>query len=295
MTVLETAIVRAQKLRPRTKALYLQHVRAFLDFAGEEWTTDKARAWRDDMRSRRIRPQSVNVAVNALRFAARRTDQTFVDAIETLPVRQSAARAKKAERTLTLDEGRRLVQECRRPGDPPRGIRDCALVLLGLRTGMLRFSVCQLRFEDLKLNRKKPTLTFVKKGGAAHTILLDPVTLAALTDWIAWLKLNDVTSGFVFRSLGRARVVSGQSVSIGDRLTPDGLYRALQQRATNANLQDLSPHAFSRSFVEWAKKAGAQPSQIAAVTGHKPDGADKAGFDAENALPANFLIPNFED
>ncbi len=195
-----------------------------------------------------------------------------------------------------MDEGRRLIAACNRSdyygGDHARGLRDNAIILLGLRTGMLRFSMCQLRLDDLRLKHAKPKLSFVKKGGARHEILIDKTTCAALAAWVAWLRANDNrdTSGFVFRSLGRNRVLNDIPVTIGARLSPDGLYRALQQRAKQAKLHDLSPHVFRRTFIEWAKKAGAQPSQIAMVTGHKSEGADKAGSTA--TIPANFLIPD---
>jgi integrase len=298
MTSLETAVVHAKKLRPRTKELYLQHIRAFLGFikeskaAGEPFTTENAIAWCADMRARRIKAQSVNVALNALRFAARKAGLKFADDIETLPVRKrrkSEARVQ-VDRPLRWDEGRRLLEQCH--GRNPRELRDAAIIVLGLRTGMLRFSMCQLKFEDLSKSSDDTTLSFVKKGGERHTITLDLVTLYALTSWTDWLRNQDIDSGYIFRSLGRDRVRLRDGISIGDKLTPDGLYRAVQLRARMAKLPDLSPHVFRKTFLAWARKAGARPAQIAAVTGHK---SDAVGDDGEPTPPANFLIPDLSE
>src|SRR5262249_42875485 len=154
------AVSRSRNLRPRTKELYLQHVRAFLTFVGEaktredgeasvteaDFTQDAVVAWRDDMRRRRIKPQSINVALNALRFAAQRAEcGAFVDGVPRLQVRQHRTPTQdKASRALTWAEGKKLVAAC--DGPLGRDLRDNAIITLGLRTGMLRFSMCQLMF-----------------------------------------------------------------------------------------------------------------------------------------------------
>lgn len=289
MTALEVAIQKSRHIVPRTKELYLQHVRAFLVFAGSakaNWTTEKAIEWRDSMRDRAIRPQSVNVALNALRFAAKNAQLNFVESIETLPVRVRASRAK----ALTTLEAMKLAKACRAGTGVPnrvRGWRDLAIITLGLRTGMQRASICALQIDDYKPRSGK--LTFIKKGGDSHTIALDPETLSALERWIDWLKTKGVTSGSMFRSLKRSHI--SDETPIGEKLTADGLYRALQQRAKAAGLADLSPHVFRRTFTAWAKQAGASPSQIAAVTGHKAVGDDSPT--RGDTRPANFLISNF--
>ena len=281
-TELELVIRKSRSLRPRTKELYLRCVRSFLTFAGTEpkrWTPTTVQAWRDYMRRRRVKPQSRNVALNALRFAARKQGGNlakFADrASEALPTRTVAE-----GRALTEDEGKRLVAACR---GTARDARDMAIIVMGLHTGMLRFSMCQLRLEDLRGGK----LTFVKKGGKEHTIKLDPSTQAACSAWTAWLRSHDITTGALFRSLGRSQ--TDGMVRIGKGLTPDGLYRAVQQRAEKAEVKDLNPYVFRKTFLEWARKAGCAPQQIAMVTGYTSDGIVPPG---SRDLPANFLLPD---
>jgi integrase/recombinase XerD len=290
MTKLETAVAESKDLRPRTKELYLQHVRAFLTFAkSRPWTPQLVIRWRNNMRKRHIKPQSVNVALNALRFAAQQANlEFFTDDVKRLPIRAKTAKAvaSAAKRALDWDEGCRLVAVC--AGERGRDLRDCALITLGLRTGMLRFSMCKLKIENVT---DSGFMTFEKKGGERHAVMLDDVTRQALRAWIDWLTEHDVTDGMLFRSLGRQRV-GRASVAVGKQLTPDGLYRALRERAWEAGFEDLRPHVFRETFLAWAKRAGAKPGQIAAVTGHKSDAVgDDSGV---TTPPANMLLPTWK-
>ncbi len=297
-TVLEAAITNSRKLRPRSKELYLQHVHAFLAFAGtSRWAPWLVIAWRDDMQRRDISPQSVNVALNALRYAAKRAGLTFFTPdIERLPVPPVAANSKagrKADRALSWAEGQQLLATC--AGTDIKDIRDRAIIVLGLRTGMLRFSMCRLTFDDVDVKSRPNTLTFEKKGGDRHTIPLDPSTAAALYAWMKWLITAGHSGGAIFRGLTRARVTA-RGQPIGDKLTPDGLYRALAVRAREAELTDISPHVFRKTFIGWALDAGAQPGQIEAVTGHQLEEIDGLVVKKPPVTtpPANFLIPSFK-
>jgi len=285
MTKLELVVQNSDELRPRTKELYLRCIRSFLEFAGtepESWTRTTVTAWRDDMRKHRVKSQSINVALVALRFAARHSKRNFAKHTETLPIRKPRLTTEaRGARAISYEEAKRLIATCQ--GDRPRDLRDMAIVVLGLRTGMLRFSMCQIQLDD----RRRGRLTFVKRGGERHTFKMDKHIQAALGPWVAWLDRCGVQSGPLFRSLGRKR--SDGRFDIGKSLTPDGLYRALQQRAAHADIVDLNPHVFRKTFVAWATAEGAQPHQIAMVTGHKSDGAVPKGM---KNPPANMLIPN---
>jgi len=293
MTPLENAVSRSSDLRPRTKELYLQHVRAFLAFVGgtpTSFSDDDVLSWRKDMRRRKISPQSVNVALNALRYAAENAKlMKLADYARKrrlqISEEETSTTSTKAD-ALTWNEGQQLVKACE--GELGRDLRDHAFITLGLRTGMLRFSMCQLKIGDLK----DPYLTFIKKGGETHVIMLDDVTRVALETWIEWLREHGVRNGLMFRSLGRQRVDPRDGAAIGAQLTPDGLYRALRERARQARLKDLHPHVFRKTFLAWAKETGAQPGQIAAVTGHKSDAICEDGEDKNvTTPPANMALP----
>lgn len=287
---LEAAVTASTQLRPRTKQLYLQHVRAFLAYVGRgPRSADVVLGWRDEMRARKVRPQSINVALNALRFAAQEAGARFYTAaIEQLPVKARTPRALREDAVaLTWSQGRRLVEACASTPDA-RALRDHAMIVLGLRTGLLRFSLCGLKFKDLDATATPPTLTFTKKGGKRHQLQLDAISYAALQPWLTWLAAQGVTSGHMFRSLGRAQVIAGEG-TISPTLTPDGLYRILQHRGAAVRLPGLSPYVFCATFRAWARHVGATAAQIAQVTGDR----QPMPAEAPAGMPANFLLPSF--
>lgn len=287
---LEAAVTASTQLRPRTKQLYLQHVRAFLAYVGRgPRSADVVLGWRNEMRARKVRPQSINVALNALRFAAREAGARFYTAaIEQLPVKARTPRAEREDAgALTWSQGQRLVAACTATTDA-RALRDHAMIVLGLRTGLLRFSLCALKLKDLDATAVPPTLTFTKKGGKRHQLQLDAISHAALQAWITWLATQGVTSGHMFRSLGRAKVIAGES-TISPALTPDGLYRILQLRGAAVRLPGLSPYVFCVTFRTWARHVGATAAQIAQVTGDR----QPTPAEAPAGMPANFLLPSF--
>lgn len=178
---------------------------------------------------------------------------------------------------------RRLLEACR--GQRPRDVRDAAIIVLGLRTGMLRLSICGVRIEDVQDDR----LTFTKKGGSRHTILLDPATRDALAPWLYWLRQRGVVTGALFRRLGRTQLDG--KVPIGERLTTDGLYRTVRFRAQKAKIKEINPYTFRATFIKLAYNCGAKPHQIAAVTGYRTDA--RGSTETEPATPANFLLPDW--
>jgi integrase len=288
LTQLEAAVIRSRKLRPRTRELYLHHARAFAAFVESkpEASSDLVHvaAWRDFM-LKELSPRSVNVALNALRYAAERAKlDSLAEAARAcqLKVKPPPRRL----RALTWDQGRALVEAC--AGSRGRDIRDAALITLGLRTGMLRFSICQIKIADVDL--EKSELRFVKKGGQTHTISLDDETRAALAKWIDWLRSNGVTSGFLFRSLGRPRVDPSDR-AIGPQLTPDGFYRVLRARGRRVGFRGMRPRTLAVTFLAWAKQVGAQPDQITAVTGYRAMRYGDRASGGPAWPPANHLLP----
>lgn len=287
-TPLEDAVKRSRRLRPRTRELYLQCVTAYLDFAGrtpKEWTTPSVARWRDHMAGH-LKPQTANVALHALRFASRQYAKRegardFAANVESLVTVKKRSRKGSSGKPLSYKQAERLLAACR--GARPRALRDRALIVLGLRTGMLRSSMCGLKISDLTADGD---LTFTVKGGRRHTVQLDAPTYKALRAWLDWL---DEDEGYIFRSLGK-RSPDG-SMRIGKDLTHDGLYRIVRYRSKLAKLKNVNPNTFRRTFLAWAQRKGATPAQIAAVTGLTTDGPLSNEDPSDGAPPANELLP----
>lgn len=291
MTELETVIENSPRLRQRTKLNYLRAVHLFLDYAGtnpSNWTGVAVENWRDSL-SKQLKPQSVNVHMAALRYASRRLAQRhqnpqldFAGYAEMLKAGQA-----KTPRVLTHEEGARLVDACR--GTSPNDLRDHAIAVLGLRTGLRREGLCSITFKDFDdSGRVQVTL----KGGRRHWILLDAEVMEALTPWVNWLLANGIKSGQIFRSVSKP-MLDG-TVKVRKELTPSGLYHAMKERADRAGIKGFHPHVFRHSFVSWCQEAGIPAYRIAGITGHKSTGMLDTYTTDLDTQPVGSLLPSLK-
>ncbi len=268
-TLLESLVSESEHA-PLTKSRYLGNIREFLRFAGAmpvAWTPDAARRWKEHLRRQvELTPQTINVKLNSLRYASHRYSKLnhnnpaydFAAILELLP-----PGPKKRKHALSFEDAAKLIEACR--GPRPIDVRDFAMSTVGFRTGMRRFSMCGIRFEDL-VGRK---LTITLKGRRRHTLpALDDVEMAALAPWLGWLRARGVKTGFIFRALARQRVDG--SIPVAAKLSPHGLYKALIKRAENADVR-FTPHVFRHTFVTWMQDLGLPGYLIQAYTGHKSD------------------------
>lgn len=288
------AVVSSHRLRPRTKTIYESAVREFVAYAGgnsRRYNGAMVEAWRDHLTGTGILPQTVNLKLNGLRFATRRLAQlTGEDRWDFARYAEKLRPAQKARRRpLTLEQSRALVAACQ--GRRPRDIRDRAIVILGLRTGLRRFSICGLKLSDLDGNKLHVTL----KGGHEWDVYLDKEALTALHDWLKVLHAAGIKRGPMFLSMSRAR--TDGLTALGAALTPDGLYRALKARARKAGIpsDQFYPHILRHTFISMAINAGVPTWRIRQTTGQKTDSViedyttDMQGADA----PASTALPGF--
>lgn len=269
MTILEQVIRQSTRLSDRTKDVYLKAVESFVAYAGLNpalWTGAVVERWRDGLRYGR-KAQTVNLYLAGLRFATKRLAELqrnpsldFARVAETLK-----ADAETVRQPLSVDQARAILATC--SGDSPRDLRDRALLVLGFRTGLRRFSLAAIQLEniDAKAIRQVPN-----KGGGTLDIFLDEEMRAAVRPWIGWLKRHGVASGALFRRLSREGL--GGAVSLmGVGLSENGVYEVIRKRAEQAGIQHVYPHLLRHSFISWSVEQGSKSYEIRGVTGQKTD------------------------
>lgn len=262
MNRLEQVVARDRKLSARTKQLYGQAVREFANYAGSDadWNKKTAQDFYTTL-LRRMRPQSANTMISGLRFATKRLKLDFVDDIEL-----KIGKPTRKRRTLTHEEARQLLQTC--VGTRPIDVRDRALLALGLLTGLRRSALVAIDCRDLRTGHVKATL----KGGREHKVPISPTLHNVIEAWRTWLAAHGIAKGPLFRSISRSHI--DETITIGSRLTPNGLYTALLRRAEQAGVKRVRPDIFVATFTAWCKEFGLSREQINAVTGYG-DGKDK--------------------
>ncbi|SNS24934.1 Site-specific recombinase XerD [Geodermatophilus saharensis] len=186
-------------------------------------------------------------------------------------IRRTAVRAgHRPRRARAVDTAtvRALVEDL---PDTPAGLRDRCLVLVGFALGLRASDLCALRIEDLTpaghggldvLLRYSKT----DQDGAGETLALAvgvrEVTcpVRAVAAWRAALAERGVTSGPLFRSVGK-----GRDPRLGTAaLTTRSVDLVLQRAAARAGVspEGLSPHSLRRGFATTAYAQGVPEKEI---------------------------------
>jgi len=279
MGTLVDLVQSSKRLRSETRRLYVSSVRLFEGYCGGDTAVvnanvDLVEHWRDGQLARGLNPDTINVRILALRFAAKRlADRTGDEALaraaratELLP----SVRARRAC-TLTVDDVSTLLTAC--AGDRPADIRDRAIITLATRTGLRRGGIAGIEIADYK----PPRLTVTLKGGTRHTLPpLDEETIGALSAWHNWLARSGITSGRLFRGIRAQRDLYGKWV-VSDSLDPQSVYRAIRERGEQAGLT-LGAHTCRHFFVTFARSVGWPDWYIAQWTGHRSSGGIASSF-----------------
>lgn len=134
-----------------------------------------------------------------------------------------------------------------------KGVRDKAIILLLLDTGLRATELLNLDIDDLDLD-KGILQVHNGKGGKSRLAYFQPMTRRALRKW---LTLNDQTPLF--------------TVYQGTRLQYAGLRSLLRRRAQEAGITKVTPHMFRRSFAIEHLRAGTDVFTLSRLMGHSDE------------------------
>lgn len=293
-TILHRLVAESPSLGTQTRALYLADLDLYVDFVGTDpasWTrVNTTEFYRHLLRGRK--PQSANrimagVAYAAKWYASQANDPSLYFA-ETPKASKKDVAVREA---MTEDEVRALLDTC--AAKTPRDLRDFAIMVVAVETGMRRMSLAAATWENQK-DTPYPCLHVPLKGvDGLYAVPLSDAALRSLSPWRQWSRTEKVTKGHIFRRLDRAN----GGVRVGAQITPAAIYEIVQARAAAAGLgAKVHPHAFRHTFTTWRLSAGQTPFQVSAVTGHRVGGgwggtlytyADKKALGAEvrNSTP----------
>jgi integrase/recombinase XerD len=273
-TILHQIINTSLRLSKNTRAQYLKDVDSWIEFAGEDprgWTRYRAQEFYQQLLTRR-KPQSANRVIAALAHASSWWAKKENDPQLHFAVVQMAKDSEPAERrALTIEEAQQLLATC--ATDSPIDLRDRAMFVVGLETGMRRMSIVGMTLETIKTSREGYPVAPVPIKGSGDTLFPVPLSdaaVSALAPWRTWLRKQKVTTGPVFRAMRRKIGRGGRiEYDVFEGLSLVSIYKIVERRAEQAGLVDMHPHILRHTFVTWRLLAGLSPFQIAAITGHK--------------------------
>lgn len=140
--------------------------------------------------------------------------------------------------------------------NPALAIRDHALFAVFYVGFPRRSELVSLDLADL--DRQNGCLRVTGKGNKERELFID----TALPRLDAWLEIRGNEPGPLFlRILKSGRILH-------ERLTDDGVYWMLKQRAQQAGVENLSPHSWRRTAISDLSMKGVPLTVIAGMAGH---------------------------
>jgi integrase len=219
----------------------------------------------------RVRATTVRRRLAAI--AAHHRDAGLSSPTADLAVKVGAARAERDLRSLShpttplgLGELQALVGAL--PGTVA-GIRDRAIVLLGVGAGLRRSELASLLVSDVGVRSGGLVVSVRDNAGAVRRKAFVPPGSSPATDapsaWAAWLAVSGVVAGPAFRAVDRHGNIGGRRLS-------DTGHAALVKRALVPAGLDPARYGIGslrRGLVLMAARSGVTDTGIAAQTGLK--------------------------
>lgn len=274
---LHEIVSRGHDLAPSTRERYLRDLDEWIEFAGADpktWTPRMA----EDFYGRlleRMKPQSANRFIAALHYAAEwRAKQQGIP--NFVMIRRASKDEPEARSALTEDQAQDLLAPffVSKPlfvtkGKPdPLAMRDLAMFVVELETGMRRMSLQSMTWEMLGLDDKLgyPVAHVITKGHGKkrQPIPISDTALKALEPWRQWR--GNPKQGPVFVALGRDGKTARTPISA------TAIQKIVAARAGQAGIGHVHPHMFRNTFITWRLNAGLAPHEISVITGHKLSG-----------------------
>jgi integrase len=168
--------------------------------------------------------------------------------------------------------------------DTVEGLRDRAILSVGLQVGLRRAEIAGLAVEDLHQNRGFDSLRIVRKGGRRDALAIHPNVAQRIRAYLGAAGHADDLDGPMFRPLSHNR--KGQE---GRRhMDPDAIDRVLRKHAKAVGLgRGYSAHSMRATFITTALENGATLDDVQRAAGHSEPSTtklyDRRGYNPEKS------------
>jgi len=169
-------------------------------------------------------------------------------------------------------------------GDTLAGLRDRAILSVGLQVGLRRAEIAALTVGDLHQNRGFDSLRVTRKGGRREALAINPQTAARLRGYLVKAGHAGDADGPLFRPLHH----NGKQRQVRRAMHPDAIDRVLRKYAVGLGLAPgYSAHSMRATFITTALENGAQLEDVQKAAGHRDPSTtklyDRRGYNPEKA------------
>ena len=261
----------------------------------EDFTRERIGAYLDHVRGLATRSDYGRVCVILMRVLRYWVQEQYLAA---LPMEIPRPKRFKAEiNAFTVDEMQRLHEVVRK-----ENVRDQAIFMLLLDTGMRTSELCNLRVDDIRWSRQELIIRPAIAKNRSYRIVPLHSSLRALRHY-ADVRADETTCDTFFLAYYSTPVVGSPSrrrnlsrlVFCTKGLTRNGLFQLVQKWGRFANITDArcSPHTFRHFFSTQYLRAGGDivsllgwvPNREPGITvGFRPNGLRRRSTHAQEPL-----------
>jgi integrase/recombinase XerD len=193
---------------------------------------------------------------------------------------------------INRDEGATLAfskTQARKVLDAPQedtiaGLRDRAILSVGLQVGLRRAEIAALKVGDLHQNRGYDLLRVARKGGRRDALAINPQTAARIRAYLEVAGHGADIEGPLFRPLRH----NGKRQDERRGMDPDAIDRVVRKYAGELGLdRGYSAHSMRATFITTALENGAQLEDVQKAAGHRDPSTtklyDRRGYNPQKA------------
>jgi integrase/recombinase XerD len=170
------------------------------------------------------------------------------------------------------------------PADTLAGLRDRAILSVGLQVGFRRAEIAALKAGDLHQNRGFDALRVVRKGGRREALAINPQAAQRIRAYLERAGHGEEPDGPLFRPLRG----NGKPLDAAGRMDPDAIDRVVRKYAAKIGLgRGYSAHSMRATFITTALENGAALEDVQKAAGHRDPSTtklyDRRGYNPEKA------------
>lgn len=170
------------------------------------------------------------------------------------------------------------------PADTLAGLRDRAILAVGLQAGFRRAEIAALKVGDLHQNRGFDALRVVRKGGRREALALNPQAAARIRAYLERAGHGGALDAPLFRPLRG----NGRPLDPAGSMNPGQIDRVVRKYAAAIGLpRGYSAHSMRATFITTALENGAALEDVQKAAGHRDPSTtklyDRRGYNPEKA------------
>ena len=266
----------AGQLAPSSRRIYLNDLTIFLawikDSGLEPFTLTRSDiiAYQQHLRERYAKATANRMFVTSRRFLEEAVIRGLMPANPGAALRGFKTDVDETPHTdLTKDQANELFRAIDRSTNI--GMRDYALIMLLLRTGIRRAECAALTLGDLSLKRGHNTLTIQHgKGDKRRVVKVQVDVMRTIDDYLVATGRKDESEEGKSRPLF-VRILKGYHVPPKREETPltdKAIEQIVRRNAKIIGVANLTPHGLRATFVTLALEAGAPLHKVQRQAGH---------------------------